>query len=413
MLLIARGRAPGAAGADARVRSEPRRGRGLGAQEPGAVRAAAHRRAALDRPELAPAACRTASACALDPGPRVRHGQRIQQRAWCCSIWKDASRGGERVLDYGCGSGILAIAAAKLGAAHVDAVDIDPQAVRTTAANAHANGVAVHAMLPEALRGAPYDMVRREHPRAAADRARTAARCAHGARAAASRSPASLNRRRPRSRARMRHGSTWRVVARGSELGAGRRKAQVSLVTRCPIAAPRFACSRSSLSARGGTRALRKMRRGIRRHRRAGGRRPSTAGADGAAVTARPRARGTAASRSCRVRGSGRGAASLHGRSAAAAARPVVESYALGASGARRPGGLSLSRRDRGELSRSARAAGRGLPRCRLPGAPAAPSKAAQHRFVRAAGRPAPRRRHRAERGDPQPCAVFAGIPCA
>ena len=68
-------------------------------------------------------------------------------------------RGGERVLDYGCGSGILAIAAAKLGAAHVDAVDIDPQAVRTTTANASTNGVQVNAMLPEALPSAPYDLV--------------------------------------------------------------------------------------------------------------------------------------------------------------------------------------------------------------------------------------------------------------
>ena len=40
------------------------------------------------------------------------------------------------MLDYGCGSGILAIAAAKLGAASIAAVDIDPQALETTAANA-------------------------------------------------------------------------------------------------------------------------------------------------------------------------------------------------------------------------------------------------------------------------------------
>jgi len=68
-------------------------------------------------------------------------------------------KGGERVLDYGCGSGILAIAAAKLGAARVDAVDVDPQAVETAAANARANGVALRAALPEALPAAPYDIV--------------------------------------------------------------------------------------------------------------------------------------------------------------------------------------------------------------------------------------------------------------
>ena len=44
-----------------------------------------------------------------------------------------------RVLDYGCGSGILAIAAAKLGAARVDATDIDPDAREAAAANARAN----------------------------------------------------------------------------------------------------------------------------------------------------------------------------------------------------------------------------------------------------------------------------------
>jgi len=67
--------------------------------------------------------------------------------------------GGERVLDYGCGSGILAIAAAKLGAAQVDAVDLDAQALETTAANARINSVAVRALAPEALAPAVYDLV--------------------------------------------------------------------------------------------------------------------------------------------------------------------------------------------------------------------------------------------------------------
>jgi ribosomal protein L11 methyltransferase len=66
---------------------------------------------------------------------------------------------GERVLDYGCGSGILAIAAAKLGAAQVDAVDLDPQAVETTRANAAANGVALSSTLPDALPAGDYDIV--------------------------------------------------------------------------------------------------------------------------------------------------------------------------------------------------------------------------------------------------------------
>lgn len=68
-------------------------------------------------------------------------------------------RGGERVLDYGCGSGILAIAAAKLGATLVDAVDVDPLAVDTAAANAAANDARVRTALPEVLPSAAYDLV--------------------------------------------------------------------------------------------------------------------------------------------------------------------------------------------------------------------------------------------------------------
>ena len=58
-----------------------------------------------------------------------------------------------RVLDYGCGSGILAIGAAKFGATDIDAVDIDPAAVESTVLNAQANHVVVHAGLPEMASG--------------------------------------------------------------------------------------------------------------------------------------------------------------------------------------------------------------------------------------------------------------------
>ncbi len=58
-----------------------------------------------------------------------------------------------RVLDYGCGSGILAIGAAKFGAASVDAVDIDTAAVESTEYNALANGVQLHAGLPDKASG--------------------------------------------------------------------------------------------------------------------------------------------------------------------------------------------------------------------------------------------------------------------
>ena len=58
-----------------------------------------------------------------------------------------------RVLDYGCGSGILAIGAVKMGAQQVDAVDIDDAAVTATVLNAHANHVVLNAGLPELAQG--------------------------------------------------------------------------------------------------------------------------------------------------------------------------------------------------------------------------------------------------------------------
>ena len=60
---------------------------------------------------------------------------------------------GQRVLDYGCGSGILAIGAAMVGASHVDAVDIDPDAVKATLANAIDNQVKINTGLPELAQG--------------------------------------------------------------------------------------------------------------------------------------------------------------------------------------------------------------------------------------------------------------------
>ncbi|HEY6512611.1 MAG TPA: 50S ribosomal protein L11 methyltransferase [Burkholderiaceae bacterium] len=63
-----------------------------------------------------------------------------------------------RTLDYGCGSGVLAIAAALHGAGGIHAVDIDAAAVDAAAANAAANGVTVHAARPDFARGS-YDLV--------------------------------------------------------------------------------------------------------------------------------------------------------------------------------------------------------------------------------------------------------------
>jgi ribosomal protein L11 methyltransferase len=93
----------------------------------------------------------------LDPGLAFGTGTHPTTRM--CLRWIAAhARAWPRVLDYGCGSGILAIGAALHGAAHVDAVDIDPAAVESTRANAGANGAAVNASLPDGARGA-YDLV--------------------------------------------------------------------------------------------------------------------------------------------------------------------------------------------------------------------------------------------------------------
>ena len=62
-------------------------------------------------------------------------------------------RGFGRVLDYGCGSGILAMGAAKFGAVDIDAVDIDEAAVQSTRANAGANHISLNAGMPDKASG--------------------------------------------------------------------------------------------------------------------------------------------------------------------------------------------------------------------------------------------------------------------
>jgi ribosomal protein L11 methyltransferase len=94
----------------------------------------------------------------IDPGLAFGTGSHPSTRL-VLRFLEDTLRGGESVLDYGCGSGILALAAAKLGAGRVDAVDSDPQAVQTCSENAAANGVALRASLPEALPPWSYDIV--------------------------------------------------------------------------------------------------------------------------------------------------------------------------------------------------------------------------------------------------------------
>lgn len=76
----------------------------------------------------------------LDPGMAFGTGTHPTTQL-CLEALEDSVTAGLDVLDLGCGSGILAIGAAKLGASHVVAVDIDPIAVKTTIENAEYNGV--------------------------------------------------------------------------------------------------------------------------------------------------------------------------------------------------------------------------------------------------------------------------------
>jgi len=94
----------------------------------------------------------------LDPG--LAFGTGSHPTTHLCLAWLEAELpAGATVLDYGCGSGILAIAARKLGAGATDAVDIDPQAVQATADNARVNQVQLQAMLPDALADGAYQVV--------------------------------------------------------------------------------------------------------------------------------------------------------------------------------------------------------------------------------------------------------------
>ena len=90
----------------------------------------------------------------LDPGMAFGTGTHPTTRM--CLGWiaaHEADIAGRRVLDYGCGSGILAIGAAMHGGTPVDAVDIDPAAISTTAQNAADNGVTLRSGAPDMAAG--------------------------------------------------------------------------------------------------------------------------------------------------------------------------------------------------------------------------------------------------------------------
>ena len=108
--------------------------------------------AALDDPD--------AVVLRLDPG--LAFGTGTHATTALCLEWLDGlDPSGTTVLDFGCGSGILAIAALKLGAARAHGVDIDPQALEATASNADINDVAdrITTARHDDPMGGPYDIV--------------------------------------------------------------------------------------------------------------------------------------------------------------------------------------------------------------------------------------------------------------
>lgn len=96
----------------------------------------------------------------LDPG--LAFGTGTHPTTALCLEWLDGQDlAGLRVVDYGCGSGVLGIAAARLGAEQVVCVDTDPQALEATAVNAERNGVAgrLSCLPPESFRERRADAV--------------------------------------------------------------------------------------------------------------------------------------------------------------------------------------------------------------------------------------------------------------
>jgi ribosomal protein L11 methyltransferase len=96
----------------------------------------------------------------LDPG--LAFGTGTHATTAMCLAWLDENvREGQRAIDYGCGSGVLAVAAVKLGARECHAFDIDGQALTATRDNAAANGVAerVHVVSADAALPADADIV--------------------------------------------------------------------------------------------------------------------------------------------------------------------------------------------------------------------------------------------------------------
>jgi ribosomal protein L11 methyltransferase len=100
--------------------------------------------------------------CLIELDPGLAFGTGTHPTTALCLEWLDAAQlQGRFVVDYGCGSGVLAIAALKLGAAGALAVDIDPQALLATRDNAERNGVAERLTVaaPDLAYRAPADIL--------------------------------------------------------------------------------------------------------------------------------------------------------------------------------------------------------------------------------------------------------------
>lgn len=100
----------------------------------------------------------TATGIILDPG--LAFGTGSHPTTFMCLRWiAEHVNSNQEILDYGCGSGILAITAKKVGARRVDGVDIDAQAIESSLYNAEVNQVNVNFCLPNQFKSYQYDVV--------------------------------------------------------------------------------------------------------------------------------------------------------------------------------------------------------------------------------------------------------------